>query len=758
MSRSLLSGPAKKAGASAVGRGDLTSEVKHPVVRRLLSRVSCSLRKDLSPDERQRFLQVVMATAVPFTILISHQSSPKGRGRVSDGFVESMLSLSRLQLHLDEHLVLLKYYSALWMQLAVGDVDTSGYGTGHQRIPLPEGSLGVYPVFQGFLRSVVRRWIARALDGSILARSFFASFLLSKRGWPRLCDQTRWETVLSHQTYLRSYPDPLPKSCAEEIRSTAFAVFRNTTLGGISPSVRASFSSTRKEGGAAGEVRKFFSIPEFSQVLEESQRSYDQKGIPFGLRDFQNVSYTYDERIWNKVASSSFRSDDHQTRAQVIDEPGKFRIITAGPGVGYTFLQPLQRSLLRNWKVSRYSTMKDGWEEEVRQWVAPEDWVWNSGDFKAATDQMNSIATGVVEDVIRELYGLYFDFGLVHNVVSYSRKDCEFGGKLLPDQILQMNGQLMGHPLSFPILCVINLAGLMHAIRKAREFGLLTRWEQEKILSMTKVNGDDILFPCPDWFCKMWEDSASTLGLKLSVGKSYASTDFAMINNVMFCKRTNRRFGFLNQALIWNFSLKEGEAKVSPLEVGRAFSTMFEYCPDSLDFLPDCVSHRKELRLMGYQPNFFIPCELGGFGIDLKFSRGRLRATRDQMRVAAACAEGVLNSFLLMNNLPTNKLVREFMKRLPTVRLSTAVSHEWWANSTRFDPFSFSGDVDPTYSELVGILSKLTTDADRQSRRVSLRKLKKIRPMKEAKCFFSRPFSLVPNLGAQIGKPFRGKY
>jgi hypothetical protein len=402
--------------------------------------------------------------------------------------------------------------------------------------------------------------------------------------------------------------------------------------------------------------------------------------------------------------------------------------------------------------------MREGWEEEVRSWTAPGGWVWNSGDYKAATDQLNSNSTAAVVEVIRELYGLDFNFGLVGNVVSYSRKDCELDAQILPDEIFQTNGQLMGHPLSFPILCVVNLAGLLLALRRCVKDQRLTRDEMKLILSMTKINGDDILFPCPKWFCREWETSAGALGLKLSVGKSYASADFAMVNNVMFCKRTNRRFGFLNQALIWNFSLKEGEAKVSPLEVGRAFSAMFENCPNSVEFLPDCVSNRKEMKLMGYQPNFFIPCELGGFGIDLKFARGALRASLDQRRVAAACAEGVLNSFLLMRNLPQNRLVKLFMSKLPQVRLSTSVSHQWWCDSNRFDAQKWSGEVDDSYSEIVGLLSKLTSAEDVHSRRVSLSKLKRVNPMNNEKCFFSQPFLLVPNIGAAMGRKFVASY
>jgi hypothetical protein len=185
---------------------------------------------------------------------------------------------------------------------------------------------------------------------------------------------------------------------------------------------------------------------------------------------------------------------------------------------------------------------------------------------------------------------------------------------------------------------------------------------------------------------------------------------------------------------------------------------MFDYCPEAVDFLSDCVANRKELKLMGYQPNFFIPCELGGFGINPKHARGRLRASPWQRKVATACAEGILDSFLLMRNLPQTSLVRDFMKRIPKSRVSMSVDHQWWMDSTRFDEQKWSGDLDRSYSDLIGLLSRLTERSDQNSRRVSMKKLSGVRGMRSDKCFSSSPFLLVPNLGISEKGRFRGTY
>ncbi len=796
----------REAEATTEGRGEITSVMKHPVVRRLEDAVPCQLFEALSPCERQRFKQVVRSLAIPISMIYSSRKDPRGRGQVLQSFVNSVERLATRDLENDKAFEAIKFDSARLFQIAVGDVDSE---TGHVELPAPDGGeASNFRVFHGFLGLLIKRWLARARSGELKARRFFASYLLSKGGWPVLGPKKRFDTVKDHQSYLSRVPEAVPEMLIEEIRKTCKKVLRNTSLGGISPSLNASFASSRKQGGAMGDVQRQCSLKDMATEVESRLDGASEAGFPLSLREFNWTVYGVD-KLWfdsvcarvhdEKLRKENYHCGEHiaydsrwRVRAQVIDEAGKFRIITAGDGVHYTWLQPLQKSLLSNWKSTRYSTMSAGWEDVVAGWKIPSGWVWNSGDYKAATDQLNSNSTLAAMRAIIEIYKLEddFDHGLVGTIVEYTKKDrtlkqkkvelrcsTRYQGKNpriyekmtteveeLEAEILQLNGQLMGHPLSFPILCIINLSGLMFALNEGVRRNLINRDEKKLILSMTKINGDDILFPCPKSMCRVWEESASSLGLKLSVGKSYASEDFAMVNNVMFNMRSGVRIGYLNQKLILNHNVKKDEASISPMEIGHGFSNMFRHCPESVEFLVDCVKNRKDKSLMGFEPNFFIPCEFGGFGVDLAFCDRSPAASMDQRFVAGACAEGQLNAFLLSQGKVETRFMKKYSAILPRVRVDSSMSMTDRLSSGRtkviFEDGEMrleNGDSDSLRS-MVGTLSRLETKKEMFSHLVNMRKLRRRgKPMSSQKCFWSDPQFLFPRVMPRTEK-FVGYY
>ncbi len=768
----------------------LPSEVesKHPTVRLLLRKVS-HLLMHLSPDEAHRFRLMTRALAVPITILLKHTGQGEVRGRIQREFVLSMERLSHLDVAHDEHFTLIKAEVARYMQLAVGDVDSE---TGHVLLPLP----GVERLFGPMTRKLILRWVARARQGNGVAMNFFASLLLNKRGWPVLCDLSRWETIQGHQKYLSSEPTELPPDVPWVISTVVKTVCSNLSLGGVIGSPNASYESSRKKGGAAGELQRILDVEEIETILgrlEQGKRELacdvaNRTGEavevePLSLHDLNQAILLYDKNVWEQLVKHYRAKLEREfigapsCRVQVIDEAGKFRPITAGPADLYTLAQPLQKSLLNNWKKTSFSTMNLGWEEEVRGWTAPPGWVWNSGDYKAATDQLNANATRVAITTIQNLYDVHLDFFLVGSWIEYDKRDISYGENVLPRVIKQRNGQLMGHPLSFPILCMINLAGLVVALKRGIELKIINEEQRDFILCHTKINGDDILFPCPKKFCGVWEQAASDVGLKLSVGKSYASEDFAMINNVMFLMKQHRRIGFANQTLIWNYNVKEGRGAIAPMEIGHAFGQMFEFCPDAADFLPDCVANRKDLKLMGYQPHFFIPSALGGFGVPLKWNKSEtLRASPLQRRVAKACLENKLNGFLLANGIAQD-FVEKFIPELPKTRsffeldvrvelprgilpilvqdqmLGTVRTlldrEELGLRRLTFDDESFKG--------LVGGLSRLIPAKEQHARRVKVESLQSVRPATLHECFHGL-YGFVPPQGMPQFKAFHGNY
>jgi hypothetical protein len=756
-------------------------DLKHFIVRRLEGACLGTLLT-MPICDRQRFKQCITSLAIPISMIIPE--TQEGAGRAVRDFSRSLDRLAKYTAG-DLHLDIIKFDSALSFQRAVNDVDPHelecnfdcSIHTGHEALA-PSSAVQKAPfrkVFVGFLLKLVTRQVARAREGNLAARRFCASYLLSKRGWPQLCDHKLHETIGDHQKYLTMVPPPVSTELLEEIRRVTMSIFRKTTLSKMSPSLHASRDSSRKNLGAFGEVIGL--VPNIVLPLRTSTsllyvRTQTQEVPIFDLRrqaeviegrpsarEYHQAISTWKWKLFQKLERNmdDFSDVRKSVRAQAIAEPGKFRMITAGDGFQYTWLQPLQGSLLDNWKICRYSTMADGWEEEVRGWVAPAGWVWNSGDYKAATDQLNIRSTMECFETIRRIYNLGSDFesGLDGVEITYTAKDAGTHAR----SVWQTNGQLMGHPLSFPILCVVNLAGLKAAIRRGYAAGALEPGEGRMILAMTKINGDDILFPCPKRFCAIWQQTASELGLQLSVGKSYASEDFAMVNNVMFNKRRGggERFGYLNQKLILNFSLKSGESEKTPLEIGRAFNAMFEHCPEAKAFLPDCVRNRQDTKILGYQPNFFIPCELGGFGVRREYAVKAVKTTRLQRQVAACMAEGVLNPFLFSRGIvvPTGSL-RQMMKSLPKPVLESV------ANVSRFDErrhVAWGGFVDgggfevdlapregDEYKAMVAAYTQFAAPADVVSRRIKLRKMARVNPMKNSKIFEGRYRILYPQL------------
>jgi len=89
----------------------------------------------------------------------------------------------------------------------------------------------------------------------------------------------------------------------------------------------------------------------------------------------------------------------------------------------------------------------------------------------------------------------------------------------------QRNGQLMGSPLSFPILCFINLIVYQMSLEEYLDHEVPL--EDLPVL----VNGDDILFRTNERHYEIWRGLVAQAGFELSVGKNYVSESFFCINS-----------------------------------------------------------------------------------------------------------------------------------------------------------------------------------------------------------------------------------
>lgn len=218
----------------------------------------------------------------------------------------------------------------------------------------------------------------------------------------------------------------------------------------------------------------------------------------------------------------------------------KIRTITLGSVFLYTALIPVQKML--------FNCLKDDKRFQIGGPITPEKvgWLlgklakgekWLSGDYKAATDNLSAYLSTVAVDAIAteinmpDEYRQLFHMALTeHRIFQTKPKDGGKKGRDVVGELPQASGQLMGSPVSFPILCIVNFAVIWQAMCEVH--GEIP-FSQVKMI----VNGDDCLFAANAEVKARWEELAARAGLSPSVGKTYWSEDIMVINSMLLSYR-----------------------------------------------------------------------------------------------------------------------------------------------------------------------------------------------------------------------------
>jgi hypothetical protein len=204
-------------------------------------------------------------------------------------------------------------------------------------------------------------------------------------------------------------------------------------------------------------------------------------------------------------------------------------------------------------------------------------------------------------------------------------------------EVYASEGQLMGHPLSFPLLCIINLACYRLAIMRWLDADA-SRLDDAKILwNAVLVNGDDMLYRGPPSFFEVFHKTTGQAGLKISLGKNYNSKHIALINSQLFVLRkgTMVRTGYLNQKLIYGESLKDGQSASTPDQIGKDVSEMVTYCDWAKGSIPRAFARWSSKWKGWFQPNWYLPVHLGGYGVSIQHAPEGWKLTRGQRKMAA---------------------------------------------------------------------------------------------------------------------------
>jgi hypothetical protein len=229
-------------------------------------------------------------------------------------------------------------------------------------------------------------------------------------------------------------------------------------------------------------------------------------------------------------------------------EPFKVRVITRGSAEPYhiarAYQSILHKGMSRNdpfllTKGPVVPDVVDRMLEKARSMPNSHDGFWVSGDYEAATDNLHpDLSEECMEAICQKLHICPEDRLLLLKALT-GHEIAWVGTGSGRTSARQVWGQLMGSPVSFPILCLVNAA-----ITKLWYEEMLGRKVRLIDLPLL-VNGDDILFWCPsvDAYTR-WKELTTEAGLMPSLGKNYCSDKYLVINSeITRIKRTVDWFG-----------------------------------------------------------------------------------------------------------------------------------------------------------------------------------------------------------------------
>jgi hypothetical protein len=481
----------------------------------------------------------------------------------------------------------------------------------------------------------------------------------------------------------------------------------------------ASFGSSRSQGGQAGELARRMD-DEFGTSLfpngqlrgspELASLSYVESDIvrerkvvrQTGLKRKTHVgvktqkSTTHSEyfdaqavKAWPQrirtMAEDDFVNSGGRfyAKIQAVLEPLKCRIISKGPAAPYYFSKPLQERLhstLRNMPCFRL----------IGRPVSPTDLIdivdrregkeWFSGDYKASTDAISArlsreILSRLTQGLPENDRQIYLQVLAPHHIV-YPTVMVD-GRKETVEEVDQVNGQLMGSILSFPVLCLANLGlylrATMEDVNVPTEILKKQVW---KALTKVLVNGDDILYCATrkeyERHCELGKD----VGLEMSVGKTYLHGRYANINSVSFDydlsndESTPREIGFFNSGLFFvqnKVMARVGDEEEADEEEYRnptvsVINALLDGVRtgrrSKVDVLTSYLTlHKDKLAKETKGRSLFIARSFGGFGVQIPTGFSP-RVQTAQFLYANALSSAMSERVVDVHEQPTNRVVR----------------------------------------------------------------------------------------------------
>lgn len=428
-------------------------------------------------------------------------------------------------------------------------------------------------------------------------------------------------------------------ACYETTRGNGGAMKQLQKLAGITTSSWTAVGVAQVEHGlASGEIGLFDEVNHIG--------GWDLETTPLRLRNAEM------ERIWtSKIEADAARMSMSPYGAKIagVLEPLKLRVISKGPASAYYVIWRFQVSL---WRVLKRmpcfrligermdATFLDDLVRHASH-SGEGKLAWFSWDYSAATDGSSALLGHTIISGLVKSFPKWEQDVIVRGLTAHEiRYHPDTGLK----PILQQNGQLMGSPASFGILCLMNLVVYMHSLELAGD----VRPDEEKLLGVL-INGDDKLRVAPVSQWAVESAVGSSVGLKESLGKAYAHGVFANVNSKCYhydLERAWVRGGDRHAKALPHFNvglfLGKGKVQNGGDDDRGIVSTMNELLKGVpqrklRDVLKDFMHrHRKQIAAECEWRNLFIHQSLGGMGVELP-DRFRYTVTRNQLRHAHAC-------------------------------------------------------------------------------------------------------------------------
>ena len=303
-----------------------------------------------------------------------------------------------------------------------------------------------------------------------------------------------------------------------------------------------------------------------------------------------------------------------------------------------------------------------------------EELIFLSGDYEAATDNINPMLSAIVDEYMMKHMNLDFElpeltfeesksvWKIMSQIYEYCLVDKEadlgpktsekywisinlifkhflpkscltvldkrrtsWAGRTIKNKANEMScvqtfGQMMGDIKSFPVLCLINLS-LWNLVNENKTVSVHTQRtcpltdsiyiEVEKISPPCLINGDDFLAYCPRTVIEKWFEKVTEFDLVASIGKTHESPNVAQINSTNFMYNKNTNIVKKVKAIPFHAVIRIPQDRPIEQSINYAIEHDVKLLNRVIFFNKKRINDVTQNGLI----NLCIPRELGGIGV-----------------------------------------------------------------------------------------------------------------------------------------------